>query len=252
MLRLNGISIVVMFLLCLLVAGCQPELDEQLTIVTPPNAVSPSPNSKIITKVPTLLGLGSDEVSGRLGRLPDGSSGSTKKTWTYCRVGSKGRDLMLQFDGEKKLVKAIWALDPVKSEAALATPVRPDQLIPADVWNHKPTGIYMSVPDAFVTNPNPNTNPIVVYWRIGENNFFAEVFNSRQPVVEYAKIEMPGWPDVGMPVLTNNGKDFRSCDRIVKYGYSSGGPPKIEATFRDPRPRGIFRCGYVYIGFVEF
>lgn len=246
MLRLSSIGAVVTFFLCLLVAGCQPELDEQLTIVTPSNAASPSPNSKIITKVPTLLGLGSDEVSGRLGRLPDGSSGSTKKTWTYCRVGSKGRDLMLQFDGEKKLVKAIWALDPVKSEAALATPVRPDQLIPADVWSHKPTGIYVS------TLGMDNTNSIVIYWRIGENNFFAEVFNSQQPVIEYAVITRQDGLTTSMPVLTNSGKNFRSCDRIVKYGYSSGRPPKIEGTFRDPRPRGSFFCSYVYIGFMEF
>lgn len=241
--------LIVVMLFCFLPLGCQsadketPSGDQgQVTPIAAADSQVPAPASEAQPATtttnffPSLLGAGFKEVRDKISK-PDSIGGTEKKRNWICKdFGAGGSETKLVFNNEK-LNRAIWQIN-INSDVSI---LRPEELIPPEIWQQKPLTIGWTYPVM------PGRKSITLRWKMGDSkdNYFAEVGNSGQPVIEEPEdIDKHGNKIVGIR-LTDAGKDFRSCDQIFRYGYIRGDIPTYIQGFYNSGPGGYFESGYL-------
>lgn len=190
----------------------KPPTESTVHEAAPEPVIDSTPSSLI----PILIGEDFNGVMAAMGREPDetfyGYDYSDYRGWTY-RNYTSNHSLHFMFDREDKRVKsAMWFFsNGLKQELRYSNPTKPENIIPKDIWDSDPEGIYMS-----------NENTIVVYWKYNHDSYLAQLADSKRTLI----VVTTGMNDDGLKYsktsLAQEAQDFRACDNLIAFAYVKG------------------------------
>lgn len=201
------------------------------------------PIDKFTGGVPILLGQDFDGITKIMKRLPDSTLMDWTTLWTFRNYPFEGSGLSCGFDKDKKVNTGLWYLmDKYGNNSSSVyykpptIPFSPSQIVPKEIWAQEPTVIYRT--------SNAKDRSIVTLWQIAGNTYLAVLANPDKVLYrDVVSINENGQLNTKY-VLTDDGKNFRLCNKITVFGcYSGLGTIISPGNFGDKNLSGFFRVG---------
>lgn len=167
---------------------------------------------------PILIGMNFNEVTKAMGRIPEetGTTGFLSAEvfrWVYGQAFTQNYATGIAFsryeginEGEKfKYVHWGWYTHSDGDQY-----LQPTQILPKEVLDQKPVGIYRC---------EPYGNQLAIVWYVNNQCFFIKVEDSRRQLYDQVKWVNENGELTSKICLNQNGIDFRNCDRVLLFLY---------------------------------